>query len=114
MQLLTAAERAKIRVVFVTVDPKRDTGPVLRSWLDKFDPAFVGLTGTLQGIQAAARAAHIPVARIPGPHGTYTLDHGTEMLAFSQDNRSHLAFFPNTSAANMAHDLKLLVAGHHP
>ena len=47
MQLLTAAERAKIRVLFVTVDPKRDTGPVLRSWLDKFDPAFVGLTGTL-------------------------------------------------------------------
>ena len=112
---LTPAEQAKIRVVFVTVDPVRDTGPVLRRWLDQFDPAFIGLTGTLHAIEVAANAAGIPVGNpIRQPDGSYQLDHGTEMLVFSTDNRAHLAFFPSTSPANMAHDLKLLVTGHHP
>ena len=112
---LTPAEQAKIRVVFVTVDPARDTDPVLRRWLDRFNPAFVGLTGTLRAIQAAANAADIPVGNpVRQPDGSYTLDHGTEMLAFGADNRAHLAFFPSTPPANLAHDVRLLVAGHHP
>jgi protein SCO1 len=112
---LTPAEQAKVRVVFVTVDPTRDTGPVLKRWLDRFDPAFIGLTGTLRAIQVAANAAGTPVGSpVRQPDGSYQLDHGTEMLAFSTDNRAHLAFFPSTSPASMAHDLKLLVSGQHP
>lgn len=112
---LTPADRAKVHVVFVTVDPARDTGPVLRRWLDKFDPAFSGLTGTLGAIQAAADVAGIPVGRpARQPDGSYTLDHGTEMLAFTKDDQAHLAFFPSTSPADMAHDLRLLTAGHLP
>jgi protein SCO1/2 len=112
---LTPAQQARIQVVFVTVDPARDTGPVLRRWLDQFNPAFVGLTGTLDAIAAAANAADIPVGRpVRQPNGSYTLDHGTEMLAFTPDNRAHLAFFPSTAPAAMAHDLELLVTGHHP
>ena len=112
---LRPAERARIRVAFVTVDPARDTGPVLRRWLDQFNPAFTGLTGTLAAIAAAADAAGIPVGRpVRQPNGSDTLDHGTEMLAFTLDNRAHLAFFPSTSPADMAHDLRLLVAVQHP
>jgi protein SCO1 len=112
---LTPAEQAKIRVVFVTVDPARDTGPVLKHWLDQFDPAFIGLTGTVRAIQAAANAAGIPVGNpVRQPDGSYQLDHGTEILAFSTDNRAHLAFFPSTSPNNMSHDLRLLVAGRYP
>jgi len=112
---LRPAGRARIRVVFVTVDPARDTGPVLRRWLDRFNPAFTGLTGTLAAIAAAADAAGIPIGGpVRQPDGSYTLDHGTEMLAFTPDNRARLAFFPSTSPADMAHDLKLLVTGQHP
>jgi protein SCO1/2 len=112
---LRPADRARIRVVFVTVDPARDTGPVLRRWLDQFNPAFTGLTGTLAAIAAAAAAAGIPVgAPVRQPDGSYTLDHGTEMLAFTPDNEAHLAFFPSTPPAGMARDLRLLVAGQHP
>jgi protein SCO1 len=115
MRHLTAAEQAKIRVVFVTVDPTRDAGPVLRRWLDRFNPAFVGLTGTLRAVQAAANASDIPVGNpVKQPDGSYTLDHGTEMLAFSPDNLAHLAFFPSTSPADLAHDLTLLVKGDQP
>jgi protein SCO1/2 len=106
---LAPAQRAGIRVVFVTVDPARDTGPVLRRWLDRYDPAFTGLTGSPRAVRAAAAAAGIPVGT-----GGADLDHGTEMLAFTPDNRAHLAFFPSTPPAGIAHDLRLLVAGHHP
>ena len=84
-------------------------------WLDQFNPEFTGLTGTLAAIAAAAAAAGIPVgAPVRQPDGSYTLDHGTEMLAFTPDNRAHLAFFPSTPPAGMARDLRLLVAGQHP
>jgi protein SCO1/2 len=44
---LPAASAEKVDVVFITVDPKRDTAPVLRSWLDRFDKTFVGLRGSM-------------------------------------------------------------------
>jgi protein SCO1 len=112
---LTPAEQSKIRVVFVTADPARDTGPVLRRWLSRFNPTFTGLTGALGAIETAAKAAGIPVGTpIKQPGGSYQLDHGTEMLAFTPDNLAHLAFSPSTSPGDMAHDLRLLVTGHHP
>jgi protein SCO1/2 len=46
--------RRKVDVVFVTTDPARDTGPVIRRWLDAFDPAFVGLTAPLPTIEKSA------------------------------------------------------------
>jgi protein SCO1 len=114
LRLLTPAQQARVRVVFATVDPARDTGPVLRRWLDQFSPAFIGLTGTLRQVRAAAGLAGIPVENPATDGAPGTVDHGTEMLAFSADNRAYLAFFPSTPATSMARDLRLLVAGHHP
>jgi Uncharacterized protein SCO1/SenC/PrrC, involved in biogenesis of respiratory and photosynthetic systems len=45
----------KVEVVFVTTDPDRDTPEVIRAWLDKFDPKFVGLRGTLDEVNAIQR-----------------------------------------------------------
>jgi hypothetical protein len=46
--------------------------------------------------------------------GYFQLDHATEMFAYSTNNVAHEAFFPSTPPAEMAHDLKLLVAGGVP
>jgi protein SCO1/2 len=62
------AVRAKVDVVFVTTDPARDTGPVMRRWLDAFDPTFVGVTAALPTIEAAARSLAVGltgVRRLP-------------------------------------------------
>lgn len=107
LRMLPRTERAKIRVLFVTVDPARDTTARLRSWLGRFNPAFTGLRGTVAQVQAAARQTGIPVSSV-------LLEHGTEMFAYGTDNLAHEAFFPSTPPASMAHDLALLVAGHHP
>ena len=107
LRMLPAAQRAKIRVLFVTVDPARDTLARLRSWLGSFNPAFIGLRGTEAQVQAAARQTGITVSPV-------LLEHGTEMLAYGTDNVAREAFFPSTPPASMAHDLGLLVTGHHP
>jgi protein SCO1/2 len=60
--------RKQARVVFVTTDAKRDSGPVLRQWLDQFSTTFVGLTGTQPELDAAARAAGVPPGQVgPAP-----------------------------------------------
>jgi len=116
LKILPKADAAKITVLFVTVDPTHDTLARLRYWLGQFNPAFVGLRGTLSQIQQAAQQTGIPVGSTPekGPDGTYAYAHGTEMLAYSTNNTAYESFFPSTPPANMAHDLALLVAGHHP
>ncbi len=54
MLQLDKADRDNVQVVFVTTDPARDTGPVIRHWLDRFDPSFVGVTGPLPKIKQVA------------------------------------------------------------
>jgi protein SCO1/2 len=58
--------RKKTKVVFVTTDAKRDTGPVLRRFLDQFSTTFIGLTGTQAELDTAARSAGVPPGQV-GP-----------------------------------------------
>ena len=116
LKMLPASEAAKVRVLFVTVDPDHDTLARLRYWLGNFDPAFIGLRGTLAQIQQAAQETGVPVGSAPvrGPDGTYAFEHGTEVLAYSTNGTAYESFFPSTPPASTVHDLKLLVTGHHP
>ena len=115
MRMLPRADQAKIRVLFVSVDPGRDTLPRLRSWLGGFDPAFIGLRGPLPEVEAFERQTGLPLGPVYQDSAGYVqLDHATEMFAYSTNNVAHEAFFPSTPPAEMAHDLKLLVAGGVP
>ncbi len=115
LRRLSAADRAKVAVVFVTTDPARDTGPVVRAWLDKFDPSFTGLTGDVATIDADATSVGIPVAPpVKQADGTYTVEHGAELLAFGPDGQARVAFLSDASSEDMAHDLPLLIKGVRP
>jgi protein SCO1 len=112
---LPKADQSKVRVLFVSVDPYRDTLARLRSWLGNYNPAFTGLRGTLKQVEAFEQQTGLP----DGPEfsdgkGQVQLDHATEMFAYGTDNVAHEAFFPSTPPANMANDLKLLIAGGVP
>ncbi|MDI2131902.1 SCO family protein [Yinghuangia seranimata] len=120
---LKPEDRANVDVVFVTSDPQRDTGPELRSWLDAFDPTFVGLTGSFDTIQAAAKS--VGVALEPpkvGADGKVTSTHGTQIIAFERDNLARIIYLAGVglnpdgtpagiTADDFAHDLPLLI---HP
>jgi len=81
-------------VVFVTTDPERDTPERLRSWLDNFDPDFIGLTGTREEIAAAERAAGVAGSIVPTDTsgGDYEVGHAAQIIAYTPDDLAHLQY----------------------
>jgi protein SCO1 len=107
---LSPQEQALVQVVFITADPARDTPRRLATWLAAFDPGFVGLTGPvgrIDSIATAMRIAAFPPARTPS--GTIMVMHGDQVVGFGADGESHLIWTNGTPAADIAHDLRLLV-----
>ncbi|GGC93424.1 SCO family protein [Chelatococcus reniformis] len=66
---------AKAKVLFVSVDPQRDTPEVLKSYLGSFDPRIVGLTGSQEAVDAMAKAYRVYARKVPLKDGDYTMDH---------------------------------------
>jgi protein SCO1/2 len=108
---LTPSVAERIKVVFVTTDPARDTPERLRQWLDNFDPAFIGLTGDTARIAAAERALWLPTS-IVGPRdssGGYQVGHSAAVVAFTPDNLARVMYPFGTRQADWAHDLPKLL-----
>lgn len=64
------------QVLFVSVDPERDTPAHLASYVAFFDRSFVGATGSAEQVAQAAAAFSVPYAKVAGTDGNYTMDHG--------------------------------------
>jgi protein SCO1/2 len=100
----------KVKLVFVTTDPARDTPEVLRRWLDGFDRRFIGLTGTEQAVATVQRLAGVPVATKSGPAtGNYAVSHANFVLAYSRDDLAHVIYPGGVSKDDWTHDLPLLI-----
>ena len=83
LKKMSAALADRIRLVFVTTDPTRDTPEVLRRWLDLFDKRFIGLTGTEAAIETVERAAGVPTAKkTVSANGNYGMVHANFVLAY--------------------------------
>jgi protein SCO1/2 len=106
-----ASVRRDIAVVFVTVDPTRDTGPVIRRWLNHYSRLFVGLRGSEAQIAAVERDAGVPVAppARPSPSAAYTVSHSSFLMAFSPDDRAHVLYVSGFKESDYAHDMPLLL-----
>ncbi len=84
-----------LKVIFITVDPQRDTPNVLKEWLAKFDSSFIGLTGSAEQIKAAAIAYGIPYEKIDKATPEqldYFVDHFSGIFVYSSDNMAHLLY----------------------
>lgn len=113
MSKLSPEDRQKINVVFVSTDPERDTPQVLRLWLDSMGKDFIGLTGDLEKVKAAAKSLGVMVEDpVVNKDGTVTSTHGAQVLAFlPSDDKAHLVYLSNSSIDVYAHDLALLAKG---
>lgn len=123
LRALPAETRDRIRVVFVTVDPERDTPARVRSWLRELnaglDSNFIGLTGSVAEIEAAQAAVGIPSAvqerrarttkEASTRPGEYEVGHAAQVFAFTTDNMAHLAYPFGTRQVDWARDLPALV-----
>ena len=106
---LSPAERAHLRVAFVTTDPSRDTRPVLRTWLDRFDRDFVGVTGPLRAIVSLAKPMGIDILKGRKlSTGGYEVQHATNVVAV-RAGKGDLVWTASTSPADMAADLKKIL-----
>ena len=65
----------KLRALFISVDPERDTIETLKSYLGSFDPRIIGLTGDRAAIDAAIKAYRGYSKKVPLKDGDYTMDH---------------------------------------
>jgi protein SCO1/2 len=77
----------ELRVVFVTVDPARDTPELLKNYLSAFDGRIVGLTGTQEAIDAAAKSFRIFYQKVPAEDGDYSMDHSATVILMDTDGR---------------------------
>jgi protein SCO1 len=111
MLQLDGADRQDVEVVFVTTDPARDTGPVLRHWLDRFSSAFVGVTGKLATIKQVATAVGVPIAKGRRlASGGYDVTHGTQVLGMDGNNQVPVVWTLGTTAPELAHDIHQLLS----
>jgi protein SCO1/2 len=100
----------RVKVVFVTVDPDRDTPARLRSWLDTFDPKFVGLHGPADVVNGIQQSLRMPPTQIqPLPDGGVAVGHGAAVIAVVGDSMRVLYPF-GTRQKDWSHDLPKLVA----
>lgn len=107
---LDSTDRNDVQVVFVTTDPARDTGPVIRTWLDHFSSSFIGVTGPLPTIKKVATAVGVPIAKGRRlPSGGYDVTHGTQVLGVDADNNVPVVWTLGTTAPEFAHDIHQLL-----
>jgi protein SCO1/2 len=106
----------RIRVVFVTTDPERDTPERLETWLGGFHRDFIGLTGTPEEIRQAQLAARLMPAARETPDSanpsSYTISHGAQVIAFTPDDGlAHIIYPFGIRQQDWANDLPILVKG---
>jgi protein SCO1/2 len=111
MQRLDDTDRSATDVVFVTTDPGRDTADVLRRYLDRYDPSFVGLTGRLDDIVRLGESMKIYVGSGQKlPTGGYDLStHDTHVSAVVPGGRATVLWDMNTSPKQFADDIHSLL-----
>jgi protein SCO1 len=77
---------AKVRPIFITVDPERDTVAVINEFVGNFHPRLIGLTGTPRQIEEAKKAFGVAATRDPeAPNGNYNISHTTFTYLFAPD-----------------------------
>ncbi len=101
-----------VQVLFVTVDPQRDTPQLLGEYVPAFDPTFIGLTGTPDEVTAATKEFRVYASARPAKPGEeYTVDHSAQMFAFDRSGKLRLVFAPDMQPQAIASDLRLLLNG---
>jgi protein SCO1/2 len=103
-------DSGRVQVLFVTVDPERDTAEILAKYVPAFDARFLGLTGDPAAIQRAAREFKIFYEkRQGGAPGAYTVDHSGQSYVLDTQGRLRLLVRHDRLAQDLAEDLRTLL-----
>jgi len=101
----------KVQVLFITVDPERDTPELLSKYVPSFDSRFLGLVGDKVATEKVAKDFKVFYQKVPGKEqGSYTMDHTAGSYVFDPQGRIRLFVRHGQGAEPIVHDLKLLLS----
>ena len=104
-------DASRLQVVFITVDPSRDTAALLKNYVTNFNPAFLALRGDENQTKATAQEFKIFYEKVPGKtDDTYTIDHISGVYLFDPQGRVRLFERQSLEPALMTDDIKALLA----
>ena len=103
-------KRDEVGVVFITVDPERDTPETLKSYVQSFDAPIVALTGSPEAVAQAAKAYRVFYARHPRSDGDYDMDHSAVIYVMNPEGRFTATFTPDSSADAIVQRLQKLIS----
>ncbi len=98
------ADRAA--ALFITVDPDRDTPPVLKDYLSNFDPHLRGATGSREALAAVEKEFRVYAKKVPTGNGDYSMDHSAIVYLMDKDGRFVAPFNLKRSPEQAAAELK--------
>ncbi|WP_198116584.1 SCO family protein [Massilia rhizosphaerae] len=101
----------QVQVLFITLDPERDTQQLLASYVPAFDKRFIGLRGTPEQTAKTAKEFKVFYAKVPGTDpGSYTIDHTAGSYVFDRDGRLRLFIRHGQGPDPIVHDLRQLLS----
>jgi protein SCO1/2 len=103
-------KRDEVGVVFITVDPERDTPDALKSYVQSFDAPIVALTGSPEAVAQAAKAYRVFYAKHPRADGDYDMDHSAVIYVMNPEGRFTATFTPDSSADAIVQRLQKLIS----
>jgi protein SCO1/2 len=105
------ADAARVQVLFVTVDPERDTKELLEKYVPAFNPNFLGLYGDAEALARTAKEFKIIFQKQPGrTPETYTVDHSAGTYVYDHNGRVRLFVRHDRPVEDLVHDIRLLLA----
>ena len=106
---LLGPKKAGVRIVFVTVDPERDTPAVMQDYVANFEAPIIALTGSPEEVAQAARSYRVYYARHPEKDGDYTMDHSSIIYLMDPSGRFVANFTHETAPQQIAAKLRTVV-----
>jgi protein SCO1/2 len=103
-------KRDEVEIVFITVDPERDTPDVLKSYVQSFDAPIIALTGSPDAVAQAAKAYRVFYAKHPRGDGDYDMDHSAVIYVMNPEGRFTATFTPDSSADSIVQRLQKLLS----
>lgn len=108
LEQLDAADRQRVKVLFISVDPERDDAARLGGYLAGYGPEFLGLTGSLEALQAVAASYFVAFYDEPAEDGqTRLITHSGNVFLVDRQGQIPTSYVDPFDPADLAHDLKL-------
>ncbi len=101
----------KLHVIFVTIDPERDTPEFLAEYMKSFDKRIIGLTGTREQIARIAKAYRVVYEKVPGSGGDYTMNHTATVYLFDKYGSFASTLAYQEAESNQRTKIKKLIGG---